>query len=172
MVSGGGELAVALQFHRGQVARGLHGGAQGVRSQLAEGRQHGVHVQDVETGQKAAQQLAECLAHGVAGAVGFFHHAGHFFAEGQALHGGAEFRHGRGCQRHPANRLPADGARHLHFFGTVIGVEDPGVVDLGEIVVFGGQPEYRHRRSAVGREPRGQLHGMQHLINGIRRAGK
>ena len=51
-------------------------------------------------------------------------------------------------------------------------VEDPGVIDLGEIVVFGGQPEDRHRRNAVVGEPRGQLDRVQNFVNGVAGPGK
>ena len=91
MISGLGQFAIALQHARGQLRRGLHRGAQRRRGQFAERRQHRIHLQDVELRQQAAQQFAERLAHGVAGAVGLLHQVGDFFAEGQAVQRGAQF---------------------------------------------------------------------------------
>ena len=121
---------------------------------------------------QSAQQFAERLAHGVAGAVGFLHQVGDLFAEREAVQRGAQFAHRRRDQGDVAHRLLHRGAAHFHFPRLVIRAEDPGVVHLREIVILGGQPEDRNRGQSVVGEPRGQLHRVQHLINGVAGAGK
>ena len=122
--------------------------------------------------QQAAQQFAERLAHGVAGAVGLFHQVGDFFAEREAVQRGAQFAHRRRDQGYVADRLLHRGAAHFHFPRLMVRAEDPGVVDLGEIVILGGQPEDRHRGQSVVGQPCGQLHRVQDFVNGVARAGK
>ena len=140
--------------------------------ELAEGRQHGIHLEDVEIREQAAQQFAEGLAHGAAGAIGFFDEVGHFVAERQALDGRAKLAHGRIGQHHAADGLGAGGAPHFDLDGLVAGAEDPNVVDLGEIVILGGQPEDGHGGNAVFGKPCGHPDGVEHLVNCVGRPGK
>ena len=54
----------------------------------------------------------------------------------------------------------------------MVRAEDPGVVDLGEIVILGGQPEDRNRGQSVGGKPSCQFHRVQDFINGVAGARK
>ena len=64
------------------------------------------------------------------------------------------------------------GAGHFELDRAVIGTEDPGVVDFGEIVIFGGQPEDRDGGDAVFGQPFRQADGMKRLVNGVSGSGK
>ena len=173
MVPGGGySCPVALHHPRAKFRAWLHGHALGRSRQLAEHRQHGIHLGHIEAGQDAAQQLRKRPAHGVAGAVGLFHQGSHIIGERHAAQGGSELGERRICQRYSADRLSAGGAAHFQFDGLVAAVEDPGVVDLGKIMIFGGQPEERHGWQPLGRQPFRQPDGMQNFVEGIRRAGE
>ena len=44
------------------------------------------------------------------------------------------------------------------------------VVDLGEIVILGGQPEDRHGGQSLRAQPLGQLDGMQNFVKSVGRA--
>ena len=114
----------------------------------------------------------KALPHGAAGTVGLLDGVGHFVAKGQAMQSGAQFADRRGRQRHVADRLRAGRAPHLQLGGPVLAVEDPGVIDFREIVIFGGQPEDRDGRNAVLGEPFGQPRGMERFVNGVGRTGK
>ena len=51
-------------------------------------------------------------------------------------------------------------------------VVDPGVIDFGEIVVLGGEPEDGNSVDAFGRETLGKAHGGERFVNGVGRTGE
>ena len=51
-------------------------------------------------------------------------------------------------------------------------VVNPGVIDFGEIVVLGGQPEYRDRIDSLRGQPLGQPYGRQRFVNGVGGTGE
>jgi len=172
VVAGFDEFAVAVEHRGGQLRSLFHGAAQRRRGELAERGQHGIDVRDVEARQQAPQQIAEGLAHGAAGYVGFGNQGGGLVGERQARQRRAQLVDRRRGQFDPAHRLRAGLTAHLQFRRLVLGVEDPRVVDLGEVVVFGGQPENRHGGETLRGEPFRQAGGVQRFVNGVGGAGE
>ncbi len=172
VVAGLHQLAVALEHGCGQLRSLLHGATQDGRRQLAKSRQHGIDVRDIEMRQQAAQQIAESLAHGPAGYVCFGNQRQGFVGERQARQRRAQLADRRFRQFDAAHWLRAGLAAHLQLRRLVLGVEDPNVVDFGEVVVFGGQPENRHGRQALRGEPLRQAGCVQRFVNCVGGAGK
>ncbi len=83
--------------------------------------------------------------------------------------------------RRPVQNQPAHGTLapigfaggwDAQFHGLVRLVESPGMIDLGEVVVLGSQPEQRHRRDPPGAQCAGSVHRRQGFVNRVRRARK
>ena len=171
VITGVGQFAISLQQTAArQLRRGFHRGADGGRGQFAECGQHRIHLQDVESRQQPPQQSPNAWPM-VVPARNFLPPGRDFFAERKAAQRARNSPIG-GAQCHAADRLPGSRARRISSLWAGVAVEYPGVVDLGEIVILGGQPEDGHRGNAVARTATRQLHRVQHFVNGVRRAGK
>jgi hypothetical protein len=152
VIAGGFQRAIALQQRGGQIRRGGQRGTNRGRGQFAHGGRHGIDMQQPVLRQQALEQRAERLAHGAAGLIGFFHQRGNLVAERQAGQRRAQFRDGRRSQDKLPDGLAGCGrVGLLQLDGMVLGVEHPAVIDFGEVVVFGGQPEDGHGGDAPRR---------------------
>lgn len=60
----------------------------------------------------------------------------------------------------------------VQAYGVLAGVEHPGVVDLVEIVILGGQPEDGHGAHATVAQLAGELGGGERLVDRIGRTGE
>ncbi len=75
---------------------------------------------------------------------------------------------------------PADGALASIGFGggngqkngIIRGIEDPGVIDFGKIVVFGGEPENGDGGCAASGQLSGEMRGADGFVDRIRGARK
>ena len=65
-----------------------------------------------------------------------------------------------------------DGGFDTEADGFEGGVEDPAMVDLGEVVILGGEPEDGHGGNAAGIEVGGEARGGERFIDGVTRAGE
>jgi hypothetical protein len=84
----------------------------------------------------------ESCAHGGARRTRLLHQADNLIGERQIRQRGPQLRDGPGSNRNLAHRLIRNRAAvHAQLHRMIVLVEHPGVVHLGEIVVFRGQPE-------------------------------
>ena len=52
------------------------------------------------------------------------------------------------------------------------GIEQPGVIDFGEIVIFGGKPKDGDRGNTLPGKLRGEFYGGERLVDGVGRTGE
>src|SRR5205807_2429112 len=118
--------------------------------QFAELGQHGVHLQYAELSQELPEQFAKRLTHRTTSTVGLFDQIGNFLPKGQAVEGSAQLPQRRVCEAYPANWLRASRSAHIELNGLMFRIENPNVIHFREIMIFGGKPEYRNGRNAIG----------------------
>ena len=103
----------------------------------------------------------------------FFDAGKDFFAEREIGEGLAKV-----VQRSAAERQWADGLIRgggiirAEGDGLELVVEHPGLIDFGEVVIFGGEPEDGHGGSAGSGELAGSLNGGERLVQGVNRTGE
>src|SRR5450631_1540271 len=101
------------------------------------------------------------------------HHPGNFFTEwksrerlSQPVHWRAN--HGNGAYRtfHTATAI------HAQLDGPMVRAKNVSMVHLGEIVVFGSEPENWYGRNSLSIQLFGQPRRCQRLVNAVRGSGK
>jgi hypothetical protein len=135
---------------------------------------HGIDQQQTIRREKLTNHTGKRRAHAFAGPIRTFHQGIGFFGKWQPGQCGAQFGEWRVFQNDAANRTGAvpGGVFRVKAHGAVVGAEYPGVIDLGEIVIFGGEPEYRDGGDAASVEFPGDPDGRERFVNGIGRARK
>jgi hypothetical protein len=114
-------------------------------------------------------KVPECLAWGVSPS----HPLRHLRAERKSTQALAEGVYRNRPEPHFSHRLAGyPRAVDIEFHRPVLGIEYPRMVDLGEIVILGGQPEDRHSGNPLaGQLPR-QARGRERFVDRVSRAGK
>ena len=117
------------------------------RRELAERRQHGVHLQNVVIRSAGAAATRRTLSPWCC-RRGRFPPPGRLLPRRRAVRAGRSRSSRTGGARSVTSPTGCAlaGRRISSFTGRWIGAENPGVVHLREIVIFGGQPEHGDRR--------------------------
>ncbi len=106
------------------------------------------------------------------GLVIFGGERGDFFAVREILERFGECGGGRVGNGDRSDRLLARGGLGAEFHRTIAGGEHAAVVDFGEVVIFGSEPENRHGGDAARGQILREARRGESFINGVSRARK
>jgi len=118
--------------------------------------------------EQSLEQSLKCCAKRRARLIRLAHHARDFFSLREPGQRFLELLDRRGSNRDGTNGM-LGGSRiaDLQPDGTVCGIKDEGVVNLGKVVIFGGKPEDRNRGRALLVKTRGQPSRSERLVDGV-----
>ncbi len=118
-----------------------------------------------------ADQSRESRAHGFARSPASLQQRYRVFGKRQAREGLTEQRQRDIGQRHIAHgtRAIRFRRRHVDAYGTIFRIEDPGVVDFREVVIFGRKPEDRDRFNTLRRQFAGDADCGQSFVESCKR---
>ncbi len=170
MVAGFHELLVAFDQVALEIVRVPQSFTQQRRGDAAQSGIQRVDEEYAPFVEQAPQQALESFAKRCAGRVSALHQSRNLFAEREGIERGVQLLERRVRDRDAAHRTLRFRTFDLETNRFVSFVEDVRVVDFGEVVILGRQPENGDRGNVLVVEVARETCGRQCFVNRVRRA--